>query len=189
MRSELPVLYTSRLILREIEQSDMFDMYEYATSPLVGPQAGWEPHISLAHTREIINMFRRKPVVGQLGVYAVVLKDTKKMIGTVELHTYTKEFKAELGYTISPAYWGKGYAAEASRAVISWGFHQLDLKRIECSAFTTNEQSQRVCEKLGLTFEGIRRKGYQLYDKTIHDLSCYAITDDEFFQRLKQGEW
>ena len=50
-------------------------------------------------------------------------------------------------------------------------------------------QSMRVSEKLGLTYEGIRKKGYLLYDGTIHDLACYAITDDEFYDRIRENSW
>ncbi len=181
MKSYLPVIYTDRLILREVDQCDAYDMYEYAHLPFVGPSAGWEPHTNINHTREIINLFQQKKNYGQLGVYSIVLKENSKMIGTCELHTYTPNFKAELGYTINPNYWGNGYALEASKAMLDWGFNKLNLKRIECLAFIDNKQSSKVCEKLGLTYEGIRKKAYQLYDGSIGDLRCYAITDDEYY--------
>ena len=184
-RIGLPVLETPRLIIREIEESDVYDMFEYASLPNVGPVAGWEPHKSLSYTKSIIKMFRNKYQYGQLGVFAIVLKESDKMIGTIELHTYVKNHKAELGYTISPYFWGNGYAYEAAKAVISWGFNELELKRIECTAFVNNNQSTRVCEKLGLDFECVRKKGYMLYDGTIHDISCYAITDDEYFKSIR----
>jgi len=188
-KSNLPVLETNRLILREIEEKDIYDMFEYASLPYVGPVAGWEPHPSLSYTKSIIKMFRNKYQYGQLGVFAIVLKETGKMIGTTELHTYIKNHKAELGYTVNPLYWGNGYAYEASKAMIAWGFDHLELKRIECSAFVSNNQSNRVCEKLDLEYEGIRKKGYMLYDGSIHDIVCYSITDDEFYNRIRKNTW
>ena len=183
MKGYLPDIFTDRLILREVDFCDVYDMYEYAQLPFIGPTAGWEPHTSLNHTRDVITLFKQKKNYGQLGVYAIVLKENNKMIGTCELHTYTPNFKAELGYTVNPNYWGNGIALEASKALLDWGFNELKLKRIECLAFVSNEQSARVCEKLGLTYEGIRKKAYQLYDGTIGDLKCYAITDDEYFEK------
>ena len=53
-KSNLPVLETNRLILREIEEKDIYDMFEYASLPYVGPVAGWEPHPSLSYTKSII---------------------------------------------------------------------------------------------------------------------------------------
>lgn len=181
MSNDLPILETPRLFLREVCFDDVEDMYEYATSPLVGPVAGWEPHRSINDTRTIIQMFRDKKKFGQLGVFAIVLKDENKMIGTVELHTYVRGYKAELGYTINPQYWGHGYAVEASFVVLRWGFISLGLKRVECTTFVHNYQSKRVCEKLRFTFEGIRKNGYLLYDGTLHDVAAYAMTDNEYF--------
>ena len=185
--SSIPVMETKRLILREIRESDSVDMFEYAHLDNVGPVAGWAPHKRISETRAIISLFNDKKFNGQLGTIAIVLKENNKMIGTVELHTFTPGFKAELGYTVNPQYWGRGIAYEASLKVLEWGFRMLKLKRIECSAFVSNYRSQRVCEKLHLTYEGIRKKGYQLYDGSIHDLRCYAITDDEYFSEEYQS--
>ena len=182
--SNLPILETSRLLLREISKEDAKDFFEYAQLPIVGPVAGWEPHRHIGDTMMTIQMFHDKNKYGQLGVYAVILKSEAKMIGTVELHTYIRGYRAELGYTISPYYWGHGYAVESSRAVLDWGFTSLNLKRIECSTFVSNSQSRRVCEKLGLTYEGVRKKGYLLYDGTVHDVYSYALTDDEYYDRI-----
>ena len=52
-----------------------------------------------------------------------------------------------------------------------------------------NNQSNRVCEKLNLEYEGIRKKGYMLYDGSIHDIVCYSITDDEFYNRIRKNIW
>lgn len=189
MENKLPILTTDRLVLREIEDSDYLDMFEYAKIPYVGPAAGWQPHFSTAETKAVIKMFQGKKKYGQLGVFAIVVKSTNKMIGTIELHTYTMAHKAELGYTINPFFWGRGFAVEASKKIIAWGFDTLGLKRIECTTFTNNMQSRRVCEKLGLTYEGLKRKGYLLYDESIGDLFCYSIIDDEFYERIRNNQW
>ena len=189
MKTRLPVIETKNLILRQIEDSDALDMLEYAHLDYVGPMAGWEPHANISHTKLVIKNFNRKSELGYLGVFAIVLKDSKKMIGTIELHTYVENFKAELGYTISPAYWGHGYAVEASIEVLKWGFNTLKLKRIECTCFTTNHNSIRVCEKLHFPFEGVRRTGYRLYNGLIGDLACYAMTDDDFKRITEKYSW
>lgn len=182
MQIDIPTIETKRLILREIMLEDCHDMFEYAKLPYIGPVAGWEPHRSINETKTVIQMFRDKKKYGQLGVFAIVWKETNKMIGTLELHTYIRGFKAELGYTVNPAYWGRGIAVEAAKEALKWGFHTLHLKRIECGTFITNIQSKRVCEKLQLTYEGIKKNGYLLYDGTIHDIACYALTDYEYYK-------
>ena len=49
---------------------------------------------------------------------------------------------------------------------------------------TDNEKSQRVIEKCGFTFEGIKRKSLKTYDGKIHDVKLYSITKDENERRL-----
>ena len=189
---DVPYMETKRLILRETDVSDCHDMFEYAQLDFIGPVAGWPPHQKLSDTKNVLRSFNAKKITGQLGTVAIVLKENNKMIGTVELHSYEANFKAELGYTLNPKYWGQGIAVEASIKVLEWGFKELRLKRIECNAYVNNHNSMRVCEKLHLRFEGIKRKAYQLYDGSIHDLRCYAICDDEYFseeyQKFLKGE-
>jgi RimJ/RimL family protein N-acetyltransferase len=186
---KLPIIITERLLLREIEEGDAFDMFEFARLSTIGPNAGWRPHASLSETREVIKLFRNKKKYGQLGVFAIVWKENNKMIGTIELHSYVRNHKAELGYTVSPKYWGRGIAVEASKYIISWGFEKLNMKRIECTAFPENFQSRRVCEKLGFTYEGLRKKVYLNYDGSVRDLESFAITDDEYWDRIYKNTW
>lgn len=186
MNTKLPIIETKRLILREINLNDCIDMFEYAKLKDFGPMAGWQPHRSVGETKSIIQLFHDKKKYGQLGTFAVILKEENKMIGTLELHTYVRGYKAELGYSINPKYQGCGYATEAAIEAIIWGFEDLGLARIECSTYTHNISSQKVCEKLRFTYEGVRKKGYQLYDGSLHDIKCYAITDDEYFSNKYQ---
>ncbi len=181
MFEKLPVIETKRLVLREVCLDDARDMYEYSCLPSFGPMAGWEPHRSVLESRSRIKMMIEKKKYGQLGTFAVILKEENKMIGTLELHTYIRGFKAELGYSINPKYQSNGYATEAAIEAIVWGFEYLGLARIECSTYVHNFSSQKVCEKLHFSYEGIRKKGYQLYDGSLHDLKCYGLTDDDYY--------
>ena len=177
---KLPVLYTERLIIRPLTILDADDMFEYSRTPYVGPQAGWQPHSSLSETIAVIRNLIAIRTSSDLGVWAITLKETGKMIGTIELYNYSPLFKAELGYALNPKYWGMGIVPEAFREVLAFGFEYLGLKRIEASAFLDNEQSKRVCEKTGFTFEGISRNGYYRYDGKILDKANYGITLEDF---------
>jgi RimJ/RimL family protein N-acetyltransferase len=182
----LPTLYTKRLIIRPLAVSDAEDMYEYAKTNLVGPKAGWAPHINLNETFTILrNMVLFKPQY-ELGNWAIVDKNTNKMIGTIELYNYIPNFKAELGYALNPAYWGQGLVTEAGLKVLEFGFDSLELKRIEAGTFLDNYQSQRVCEKLGMTREGVQRNGYIRYDGIIFDKVVYGITVEEYRDFIKK---
>lgn len=181
----LPIIQTERLILRNISLGDVEDMYEYAKTSLVGPTAGWKPHSSMFETKAIIASFISNQQRGDLGVWAVVLKESGKMIGTIELYNYVPKFFAELGYSFNPNYWGNGYATEAAKAVVDYGFNALRLRRIEAGTFETNIQSIRVCEKVGFTKEGILKNSYLRYDGVIFNKVIFGITDVDYYQKTK----
>lgn len=176
-----PIYETKNLLLREIDMDDAFDFFRYACRDDVGPTAGWRPHRTISDTKAIIAMFRQSKYEKKLPTLAIVLKETNEMIGTLELHSYIPGYKAELGYSLNPEYWGNGYATEASFKALEWGFKELGLSRIECTMYTNNERSKKVVERLHFNFEGVRKKGYRLYDGTLHDINCYSITDDEYY--------
>ncbi len=174
-----PIIQTKRLFLRPIKQYDADSIFEYAKEQNVGPLAGWEPHKTLKNTKDFIDYALRKKDYGQPGVYSIVLKETRKMIGTIEIHSY-KEQKGAIGFVLNPKYWNNGYITEASKALIIYAFEVLNLKRLEYCHFPHNIASKRVCEKLEFVFEGILRNKYLLYDGTVLDDVVYSLTDQDY---------
>ena len=73
---------------------------------------------------------------------------------TLNIDAFKAQNSGEIGYVLHPDFWGKGYACEAARCVIDFGFERLGLHRIEARFMMGNEQSLRVMEKLGMRFEG-----------------------------------
>ncbi|SDA46241.1 Protein N-acetyltransferase, RimJ/RimL family [Methanobrevibacter millerae] len=145
------ILKSERLILRPWKESDAEALYELAKNPKIGPVAGWPPHKSVEESLNIINT-----VFSKRETYAIV-KDSHP-IGCVGLlfgddanHEWG-EGSAELGYWIGEEYWGKGYAFEASQALIKKAFSELNVKRIFASYRIENTQSKRVLEKLGFEY-------------------------------------
>ena len=179
MKILLPKLETKRLTLRPISLNDIDDVFEYAKSPLVGPNAGWKPHISKKETEAFVTYSIKKREFGQPGIYAIVLNCSQKMIGTIEIHTYN-QFKAEIGFVLNPDYWGQGIIVEAAKAVIVYGFEILHLKRLQYGYFLFNIRSKRVCEKLGFTKEGILRNKFQNYNGEIIDEVVASITNEDY---------
>ena len=82
-----------------------------------------------------------------------MVKETDKVIGSVDFPRRHEDDVLEISYTLHPDYWGQGYVPEASRTVIALGFKELGLHKIELTCFGNNVQSQRVAEKFGFTLE------------------------------------
>lgn len=176
-------LYTDRLILRDLHVSDADDFFEFAYTDLVGPLAGWSPHKNLAETIRVIHNMNISTEEGNSFNYAIIDKKSLKMIGTIELYNYFPHHKAELGYALNPKFWNQGLVTEAAMAILDYGFNVLKLKRIEAGTYIDNYASQRVCEKIGMTKEGIAKKGYIRYDGVVFDKVVYGITNDEYITR------
>ena len=147
-------LVTDRLILREWKEEDSKDLYEYAKSELVGPNAGWLPHKSEEDSKKIIKMF----IEGN-EAYAIVLKSENKVIGSIGLHdskpndSLSDLRQSEIGYVLNPKYWGKEIVPEAVNRVLRYGFEELDLDLIWCGHFDFNHNSKRVNEKCGFKYQ------------------------------------
>jgi len=87
--------------------------------------------------------------------------------------------KGSIGYAFAKAHWGKGIGTEAARLVTDFGFKQLNLHRIEATIEPDNLRSQRVSEKLGMTYEGRMRDNF-LVGEEWRDALLYAVLEDEW---------
>ena len=152
---ELPRLETERLILRQRTADDVEDMFAYAGLPEVCYPAGFPPVDSLEAERDYFenryfeNLKKKELPSG----YGITVKGDDRVIGSVDFNHRHEDDVLEIGYTLHPDYWGRGYVPEAARALIDLAFEELGLHKIELSCFGYNVQSRRVAEKLGFTLE------------------------------------
>jgi len=141
---------TDRLLLRPWREEDAEDLFVYASDLAVGPPAGWPPHESIAHSREII-----RTVLSAPETYAVCLKADGRPIGSIGLHRNDLAEggdEYELGYWIGKPFWGQGLIPEAARELLCHAFADPGMARIWCGHYDGNVKSRRVMEKLGFTF-------------------------------------
>lgn len=178
--SRIPTLETDRLTLRRIKNCDAYDMYDYSCRSDVTKYLLWSPHPSIDYTKAYISSLQSQYRSGNFYDWAIVLRDENKMIGTVgytEINTHNNS--AELGYVINPHFWRKGFATEAVSALIEFGFVELGLNRIYARYMVGNENSRRVMEKCGMSFEGINRS--LLYVKNEYrDIGICAVLADDY---------
>lgn len=170
-------LETRRLLLRPVEERDADDLFEYASDPRVGPAAGWPVHKSREETLEIIRTVFANP-----RSFALELKENGKMIGTagfVDGHQGLPPGPDdEIGYCLSPAYWGRGLIPEAVRELLRWGFEELGLGTVWCNHYEGNEKSRRVIEKCGFRFRFSREEDVPLMGER-RMTHFYALTREE----------
>ena len=178
--SDIPTLPTERLLLRRMMVGDCYDMYEYASNPEVTRFLTWSPHADIEYTKEYLQYISNHYKLGDFYDWAVILKEENKMVGTCGFTRFHMPHDCgEIGYVINPAYRGRGIATEAVRAVMDFGFSRLGLHRIEAKYIDGNYASRRVMEKLGMTFEGVRR-GEMLIKGIYRDIGVCSILREEY---------
>ena len=157
--SKIPTLETERLIIRPMRIFDAFDMYEYARLPETSKFLTWSPHVDIEYTKNYLAFVIGKYNSGEFYDWAVTLKnDENKMIGTCGFSRIDfSNNVGEIGYVINPDYHGKGYATEAAKKIIEFGFDKLDFNRIEAKYISDNLASLAVMKKCGMTYEGTSR--------------------------------
>lgn len=119
-------------------------------------------------------------------VFAITLRDGGHLVGTIGLHVRGEHDHAELGYWIGVPYWGRGFATEAARAVMQFGFETLRLNRIFASHFSRNPASGRVLQKIGMRHEGTMRGHFRKWDEYV-DVECYAILRPDYLAGRERG--
>ena len=173
--SHLPRLETARLILRPLTMKDAQDMYAYAQDPEVSRHVLWDAHQSLGESRRFLRFALRQYRKGQPGSFAITLRDSGRMIGTVGFMWVNVDYRsAEVGYSLSREYWNRGIMTEALRAVIAFGFDELELNRIEAQHETDNPASGRVMAHVGMRYEGTMRQRLKNKGRFV-DVAVYAI--------------
>ena len=107
--------------------------------------------------------------------WRIVPKDIEQVVGLVGFIRWDPEARvAEIGFGIVQAMWGRGYMTETCRAVVDYGFEDMELIRVEARCQVTNPASARVLEKIGMQREGIV-KGRVHSKAPQEDFWLYAI--------------
>ena len=122
------------------------------------------------------------------GTFAIALRDGGKVIGTIGFMWVQRDNRsAEVGYSLSRAYWNRGYMSEALRAVLDFGFTKLNLNRIEAQHECDNPASGHVMKNAGMRHEGTLRE--RIYNKGRYaDVELYAIVRRDFVP-LSERSW
>ena len=113
---------------------------------------------------------------------AITLRADGRQIGGVGLRVDEPHQHAELGYWLGVPYWGQGYATEAGREMLRYGFERLGLHRIFASHFGHNPASGGVLRKLGMRHEGCQREHLRKWDRFV-DSELYGILRQDWKDR------
>lgn len=156
---DLKTLETERLILRKMTMDDAADMFEYASDPEVTRHSTWNTHQTLHDTRQFLQYMIANYEAKQVSSWGIEHKRDGKFIGTGGFIYWRPEHnRSEIGYALSRAYWNQGLMSEAVAAMVRFGFEEMGLNRLEARCNVDNIGSERVMQKVGMTYEGTIRE-------------------------------
>jgi ribosomal-protein-alanine N-acetyltransferase len=178
----LPVITTPRIVLRWISAEDIDGLYDVFSDPQVmrywssGPLASREAAAALQ--REIAAGNESNTMIK----WGLALRDSNSVIGTTTLFNLNLDNgRAEIGYAMSRAHWGKGYMNEALNALVSHAFETMQLRRLEADVDPRNAASIRTLERLGFQREGYLRERWHV-EGEIQDALFYGLLRREWIQ-------
>jgi ribosomal-protein-alanine N-acetyltransferase len=149
------ILETPRLILRRQVLTDLDDLWALYCDPEITRYIPDAPRTREEAREELEWHMHGHPRNSDLGLWATIHKETGTFIGRCGLLPWDidGQQEVEVAYTIARPYWGQGLATEAAQAILRYGFEKLDLDRLVSLIDPDNIASQRVAEKMGMTFE------------------------------------
>lgn len=170
---------TERLFIRRLTMRDAADMYEYSRDPLVAKHVLWDAHRSINESRSYIRYMLRKYRLGEPVSWGIEHVASGKLIGTIGFMWYQREnSSAEVGYSLSRAYWNQGLMTEALRAILSFAFQEMRLHRVEAQHELDNPASGQVMRKVGMQYEGTLRG--RLFNKGRYvDVALYSMLRED----------
>lgn len=146
--STVPVLRTTRLMLRPPEERDIPAWYARATDREAAFMAGDPIPESIALGETWLVRTRERAAFGERLLWSIDIVDGARSIGTVGL-TLTEP---GISFVIGRAFWGRGYATESAREVLNYGITVLGFTKVGSEIVVSNIGSRRVLEKLGFRY-------------------------------------
>jgi ribosomal-protein-alanine N-acetyltransferase len=179
-----PEIHTERLYLRKISLKDAKTLFQYWSDPKVTKYLNITTFKNIEQSyimiRLLSSLYRTKKGIR----WTIVTKDTKDVIGTCGFNNWVKKSsRGEIGYELGKEYWGKGYASEAVKEILKYGFKTMNLNRIE--AFTVPEATSSInlLEKLGFKKEGLLRD-YGFWNGKYWDENIYSLLRKDWIKNI-----
>lgn len=175
----LPALDTERLCLRHPRPADIDAVFTIFGDIKAMRYWSHEPLEDLAAAQKYLIDIDKGFAERSLFQWAITERAADELIGTVTLTAWDRTNRhAEVGFMLSPSHWGKGYAGEAVRAVLGFGFERMNLHRIEAELDPRNGGSERLLQRLGFRREGLLRQRWYLYDEWCDSLLYGLLRPD-----------
>ncbi len=160
--------------LRPIEPADTDRVHSWAADPRSSRFQAWGPNTedeTRGFVAAAVGSWQAEPQVR----FPFSAVDAGLVVGIGEIEILNRRFgRGEISYIVHPELWGRGYATKIATMLISYGFDELDLHRIQATCDPRNPASAAVLRKAGLQYEGRLRGTMKIRDGW-RDSELFAI--------------
>ena len=161
-----PILTTPDLSLREILGEDAPLIQRIRSDSRILEFMDRNPLASIQATEKLISTLSETFNQGESTYWGLELKQTGKLVGTGGFHRWERvKCEAEIAYELLPQFWRRGFASQALRAMIEYGFEQMELQKIIANVNPKNFGSRRILEKFHFKQEAYFKEDFYFNGK------------------------
>jgi ribosomal-protein-alanine N-acetyltransferase len=172
-----PTIQTERLLLRKISKTDAVNLLRLRSDKNVMQYIGRPIAVTIDDALEIINIVNDQLIKNNGITWAITLRGTRDLIGTIGLWRIIKEHhRAEIGYLLDPKLHGKGLITEAMKPVLEYGFGNMKLHSVEAHVNPNNKASLRLLEKNNFIREAHFKENFYFNGKFLDSYIYSLIT-------------
>ena len=178
--TKLPTIRAERLSLRAIRSEDLDALFSVFSDPLVMRYWSTPPLADRAAAQDLLDEIQEFCRQGTFLKWAIARLDDDLLMGTTTLYNLdVSNGRAEIGYALGQAHWGKGYMNEALNTLLGYAFREMKLRRLEADVDPRNTASIRSLERLGFRQEGYLRERWNVGGE-IQDALFFGLLEREW---------
>lgn len=173
-----PFLESERLIFRAFKHEDAKHILNIRSNPKVMSYMDSASYETLSDAAGFVEG-NRKAHMNKTGIcWAIIDKTTKDFIGDFSYWKLDRtNHRGEIGYTLKPEFWGKGYMRETMQSLFKFGFEELNLHSLEANINPANDNSRNLLLKMGFKKEAYFKESY-FYNGDYLDSEIYSLLED-----------
>lgn len=152
------IIETERLLMREMRHEDANALFEMDSNPNVHKYLWQKPFKEIKDIHSYIDMVRNQYKKNNIGRFTTIIKATNEIIGWTGIKYIDDHIENgktnfyDYGYRLNEKFWNNGYATEASKAWLDYGFNQMKINEMNAYTHSQNGASNHVLQKVGFNF-------------------------------------
>jgi len=180
-----PILYTERLLLRQLTLQDYTAIFDYFSKDEVTDYYDLDTLTSPDQAKQLIMAWEQRWERNESIRWGICFKDDPQVIGTIGFHNWSAfHLRTEVGYELSPQFWRQGIMRECLLEVLRYGFRELGFNRVEAMIDPYNLSSRKLLEKVGMKEEGLLRE-YLFVKGAFVDAVMFSILHREYEEGMQ----